>query len=171
MKRCARLVIVSSRRQDCSARQVKPPNRPPRGSPRRGAHPFGPGRTESGGDGISAGHALSLAAHACRRSCRTSARDMIMRAFVLASFIKAKAGNGERIGIMLPASAAAVLVWLGALMAGKTPVMCNWTSGAANFLTALKRQACAASSLRPACWTGFPGKGSRRRTCRCLGGA
>ena len=62
-----------------------------------------------------------------------SARDMIMRAFVLASFIKAKAGNGERIGIMLPASAAAVLVWLGALMAGKTPVMCNWTSGAANF--------------------------------------
>lgn len=62
-----------------------------------------------------------------------SARDMIMRAFVLASFIKAKAGNGERVGIMLPASAAAVLAWLGALMAGKTPVMCNWTSGAANF--------------------------------------
>lgn len=50
-----------------------------------------------------------------------SARDMIMRAFVLASFIKAKAGNGERVGIMLPASAAAVLAWLGALMAGKTP--------------------------------------------------
>ena len=56
-----------------------------------------------------------------------------MRAFVLTSFIKAKAGNGERVGIMLPASAAAVLAWLGALMAGKTPVMCNWTSGAANF--------------------------------------
>ena len=34
---------------------------------------------------------------------------MIVRAFVLASFIKAKAGNGERVGIMLPASAAAVL--------------------------------------------------------------
>ncbi|MFR6520095.1 MAG: AMP-binding protein [Bilophila wadsworthia] len=47
--------------------------------------------------------------------------------------MKAKAGNAERVGIMLPASAAAVLVWLGALMAGKTPVMCNWTSGAANF--------------------------------------
>ena len=62
-----------------------------------------------------------------------SARDMIMRAFALASFIKAKAGDAERVGIMLPASAAAVLAWLGALMAGKTPVMCNWTSGAANF--------------------------------------
>lgn len=62
-----------------------------------------------------------------------SARDMIMRAFALASFIKAKARDDERIGIMLPASAAAVLAWLGALMAGKTPVMCNWTSGAANF--------------------------------------
>ena len=53
-----------------------------------------------------------------------SARDMIMRAFALASFIKAKAGDAERVGIMLPASAAAVLAWLGALMAGKTPVMC-----------------------------------------------
>lgn len=67
-----------------------------------------------------------------------SARDMIMRAFALASFIKAKAGGEERIGIMLPASAAAVLAWLGALMAGKTPVMYNWTSGAANFAHGLE---------------------------------
>ena len=66
-------------------------------------------------------------------SAALSARDMVMRAFALASFIKAKAGGAERVGIMLPASAAAVLAWLGALMAGKTPVMCNWTVGAANF--------------------------------------
>ena len=66
-------------------------------------------------------------------SAALSARDMVMRAFALASFIKAKAGRAERVGIMLPASAAAVLAWLGALMAGKTPVMCNWTVGAANF--------------------------------------
>lgn len=38
---------------------------------RRGEYPFGPGRTESGGDGIPAGHARSLAAYACRRRRRT----------------------------------------------------------------------------------------------------
>ncbi|MFQ9491776.1 MAG: AMP-binding protein [Bilophila wadsworthia] len=99
----------------------------------RGAHPFGPGRTESGGDGISAGHALSLAAHACRRSCRTLGAGYDHAGFCAGVLHQGKSGERERVGIMLPASAAAVLAWLGALMAGKTPVMCNWTSGAANF--------------------------------------
>jgi len=34
---------------------------------------------------------------------------------------------------MLPASRAATLAWLALLLAGKTPVMLNWTTGAANF--------------------------------------
>ncbi len=39
---------------------------------------------------------------------------------------------GERIGIMLPSVPAAVVVWLAALLAGKTPVFFNWTVGEAN---------------------------------------
>lgn len=62
-----------------------------------------------------------------------TARDVIMRSFALAAFIRAKASGEERVGVMLPASAAAVLTWLAALIAGKTPVMGNWTSGPANF--------------------------------------
>ncbi|MFW5923851.1 MAG: AMP-binding protein, partial [Planctomycetota bacterium] len=38
----------------------------------------------------------------------------------------------ERIGIMLPASVGAAVVYLTALMAGKTPVMVNWTLGRRN---------------------------------------
>ncbi len=37
---------------------------------------------------------------------------------------------GKNIGIMLPSTAGAYLVILGALLAGKVPVMINWTSGA-----------------------------------------
>lgn len=36
---------------------------------------------------------------------------------------------GERIGIMLPASSGAYLIILGVMLAGKTPVMLNWTAG------------------------------------------
>ena len=39
---------------------------------------------------------------------------------------------GERLGIMLPAAPAVVTVWLAALLAGKTPVLFNWTVGQAN---------------------------------------
>lgn len=38
---------------------------------------------------------------------------------------------GERLGIMLPAAPAVVTVWLAALLAGKTPVLFNWTVGQA----------------------------------------
>lgn len=36
---------------------------------------------------------------------------------------------GDKIGIMLPASSGAYLMILGALLAGKVPVMLNWTAG------------------------------------------
>ena len=39
---------------------------------------------------------------------------------------------GERVGIMLPASVAAVATYLTLLFAGKTPVMVNWTLGRQN---------------------------------------
>ena len=39
---------------------------------------------------------------------------------------------GEAIGIMLPASVAADLVYFGCHLAGKLPVMLNWTTGPAN---------------------------------------
>ncbi len=45
---------------------------------------------------------------------------------------------GERVGIMLPASVAATVVYLSALFAGKTPVMVNWTAGRRNLLHALE---------------------------------
>ncbi|MBQ4492895.1 MAG: AMP-binding protein, partial [Deltaproteobacteria bacterium] len=38
-----------------------------------------------------------------------------------------------RVGLMLPASIAACVGWLALLLAGKTPVMLNWTTGPTNF--------------------------------------
>ncbi len=40
--------------------------------------------------------------------------------------------SGERVGIMLPASASAAILYLATLFSGKTPVMMNWTVGAGN---------------------------------------
>jgi long-chain-fatty-acid--[acyl-carrier-protein] ligase len=45
---------------------------------------------------------------------------------------------GERLGIMLPASAAAAVTYLAALFAGKTPVMVNWTVGPRHMRHALE---------------------------------
>ena len=39
---------------------------------------------------------------------------------------------GERVGIMLPGTVSAAIVWLTAVFSGKEPVMVNWTSGVAN---------------------------------------
>lgn len=44
----------------------------------------------------------------------------------------------ERIGVMLPAVPAAVLIWLAAQLAGKVPVMLNWTAGSRNMLHCLE---------------------------------
>lgn len=40
--------------------------------------------------------------------------------------------QSQTIGIMLPAAPAAAVTWLAVLLAGKTPVMCNWTTGEQN---------------------------------------
>jgi len=37
--------------------------------------------------------------------------------------------SGQRVGVMMPASVAADVLYLSALLAGKTPVMVNWTLG------------------------------------------
>lgn len=57
-------------------------------------------------------------------------RDIVLALLVLKPFIAAM--PGERLGIMLPASATAGIVYLAALFAGKTPVMVNWTVGERN---------------------------------------
>ena len=64
------------------------------------------------------------------RASLRSRRDILMGALILASRLRKL--PGERLGIMLPATPAVVTVWLAALLAGKTPVLFNWTVGEAN---------------------------------------
>lgn len=45
--------------------------------------------------------------------------------------------SGQRIGIMLPASVAAVVAYFALLFAGKVPVMVNWTAGTRNIVHGL----------------------------------
>jgi acyl-CoA synthetase (AMP-forming)/AMP-acid ligase II/1-acyl-sn-glycerol-3-phosphate acyltransferase/acyl carrier protein len=40
--------------------------------------------------------------------------------------------SGERVGVMLPMTPAALTGWLACMLAGKTPVMVNWTVGLSN---------------------------------------
>ena len=47
--------------------------------------------------------------------------------------------EGEAVGIMLPASAAADLVFFALHLAGKLPVIMNWTTGPANLAHAVKK--------------------------------
>jgi len=63
------------------------------------------------------------------RGARTY-RDLV--AAVLALKPQIERLEGERLGIMLPASVAAGVAYLTALFARKTPVMINWTVGARN---------------------------------------
>ena len=46
--------------------------------------------------------------------------------------------ESERIGVMLPSSIAADIVFFGLQMAGKLPVMMNWTTGPANMAHAVE---------------------------------
>ena len=46
--------------------------------------------------------------------------------------------ESERIGVMLPSSIAADIVFFGLQMAGKLPVMMNWTTGPANMAHAIE---------------------------------
>lgn len=59
-----------------------------------------------------------------------SRHDVLLRALALATHIRTL--PGPRVGIMLPASSAAAVTWLAVLLAGKTPVLCNWTTGESN---------------------------------------
>jgi long-chain-fatty-acid--[acyl-carrier-protein] ligase len=59
-----------------------------------------------------------------------SYRDIVTACIVLKRVIR-KFG-GEYVGIMMPASAAADILYLSVLFAQKTPVMVNWTAGVRN---------------------------------------
>lgn len=45
--------------------------------------------------------------------------------------------EGERVGIMLPASVASCVVYMACLFAGRTPVFVNWTTGSRNVVGAM----------------------------------
>ena len=62
-------------------------------------------------------------------------RDIVLRVMLLRRKIAELPGG--RIGIMLPAGVAADVTYLATLLAGKTPVMLNWTVGPRNALHAL----------------------------------
>ncbi|MGD0552659.1 MAG: AMP-binding protein [Sedimentisphaerales bacterium] len=64
-----------------------------------------------------------------------SYRDIITACLVLRPFIKQL--EGDRVGIMLPASVTADIVYLATLFAEKVPVMVNWTAGPRNVLASL----------------------------------
>lgn len=59
-------------------------------------------------------------------------RDLLTA--ILALKPRLEALEGEHVGIMLPASGAAAVVYLATLFAGKIPVMVNWTAGSRNLV-------------------------------------
>lgn len=67
-------------------------------------------------------------------------RKLLVGAALMAAQFKQVAGG--RIGIMLPASVAADVVFLAAHLAGKTPVMLNWTTGPAGLAHAVSITEC-----------------------------
>ena len=64
-----------------------------------------------------------------------SYRDIIIACLAIQPVIEEL--EGDYIGIMLPASVAADVFYLGTLFAGKTPVMVNWTAGPRNVIASL----------------------------------
>ncbi len=63
-------------------------------------------------------------------------RDIVTAVMVLKPIIEKL--EGEYIGIMLPASAGAAVIYLATLFAGKVPVMVNWTVGTRNMVHSLE---------------------------------
>lgn len=57
-------------------------------------------------------------------------RDILTAIFILKPILEKV--PGEHVGIMLPASVTASILYLAALFSGKTPVMVNWTVGIGN---------------------------------------
>lgn len=70
---------------------------------------------------------LSRAACGDERSGILTYKDLRMRVILLAEYIKTL--PGEYIGIMLPASVAAFITVLATQLAGKVPLLINWTVG------------------------------------------
>ncbi len=62
--------------------------------------------------------------------------DLIRAAFALGRKIAAITGPGERVGVMLPASAGAVVTFFALHAFGRTPTMLNFTSGIRNLKAA-----------------------------------
>lgn len=75
------------------------------------------------------------AAVADQRSGVKSYRDIIVACLAFQGVIEEL--EGDYVGIMLPASVAADVFYLGTLFAGKTPVMVNWTGGPRNIIASL----------------------------------
>ena len=63
-------------------------------------------------------------------------RRLLVGARLLADHVREQ--PGDAIGVMLPASVAADLAFFGVHLAGKLPVMLNWTTGPANLAHAVK---------------------------------
>ena len=63
-------------------------------------------------------------------------RDIVLGVMALKGPIERL--EGDRIGIMLPASVAADVVYLATIFAGKVPVMVNWTVGPRNLVHSLE---------------------------------
>jgi len=63
-------------------------------------------------------------------------RDVVTAAGVLSPRIAAMDGDG--VGIMLPASVGAAVLYMAAVFSGKAPVMINWTVGPRNIASGLK---------------------------------
>lgn len=63
-------------------------------------------------------------------------RDLVLGVMALRPIIEKL--EGQRIGIMLPASVAANVVYLSCIFAGKTPVLINWTTGTRNIVHAIQ---------------------------------
>jgi len=65
-----------------------------------------------------------------------SYRDIVLGILALRAVIERL--EGERVGIMLPASVGSNVVYMACLFAGKTPVLVNWTTGTRNIVHALR---------------------------------
>lgn len=63
---------------------------------------------------------------------------MVMRSFVLGAVIAGLTRRGERVGIMLPSTAAAVVTLFACQARGREAAMLNFTAGAAGLVTAIE---------------------------------
>lgn len=65
-------------------------------------------------------------------------KDITRASFALGGAIARKTGKGERVGILLPTGAGAVIALMALLSRGRVPAMLNFTAGSRNLLAACK---------------------------------